>query len=53
MAKIKISKKLKKGRTKFKTITPKKAEQKPTNNFKEKYFEFYDDIKTPTKRYDW
>jgi len=53
MAKVKISKKLKKGKTKFKTIIGNKSTQKQTNTFKEKYFEFYDDIKTPTKRYDW
>ncbi|HIU06841.1 MAG TPA: hypothetical protein IAC46_04600 [Candidatus Onthoplasma faecigallinarum] len=54
MAKIKILKKLPKN----KKITKKSTNiQHSNNNYydknKEKYLEYYDDIKIPSKRYDW
>lgn len=51
MAKIKIIKKLPKSKKKIKSN--KVSPFKQTNNFTNKYLEFYDDIKIPTKRYDW
>lgn len=53
MAKIKILKKLPKSKQKFKKNTNFKHVSKPQDKFKDKYLEFYDDIKIPTKRYDW
>lgn len=53
MAKIKILKKPKKSKVKLPKNTINKSTQAPTNKFKENYFNYYDDIKTPTKKYDW
>ncbi len=35
-----------------KTVTPRKSAKKPNDDFKRKYFEFYDDIKI-SDRQDW
>lgn len=54
MSKIKIVKKLSKGKYKIKKRTnPSKTVAQTTNQFTEKYLQFYDDIKIPSKRYDW
>lgn len=53
MAKVKILKKPRKSKVKLPKNTLNKATSQPTNKFKDKYFDFYDDIKTPTKKYDW
>lgn len=53
MAKVKILKKPKKSKVKLPKNTISKAVNTPSNKFKDKYFDFYDDIKTPTKKYDW
>lgn len=54
MAKIKVVKKLRKGKVKAKTLSNKKVSPvKPTNQFADKYLQFYDDIKIPSRRYDW
>ena len=53
MAKVKILKKPKKSKVKLPKNTTNKAVAPIQNNFKEKYFEFYYDIKIPTKKYDW
>lgn len=53
MAKIKIVKKLKRNE-KYKrkiSFTPKQKTE--PNKFTENYLKFYDDIKIPSKRYDW
>ena len=53
MAKIKILKKLPQQNKNYKrkiSFTPKPT---TTNKFTEDYLKFYDDIKIPTKRYDW
>ena len=55
--KVKVSKKPKKGKVKNLKLIKKDSMAKPTiekeNKFKDKYLEFYDDIKVSTKRYDW
>ena len=55
MKKIKITKKLKKGKTK--SIVNKSGNVKPAANpqnaYAEKYLQFYDDIKTPSRKNDW
>ena len=55
--KVKVSKKPKKGKVKnlklLKKNNPQKQTQPVDNKFKDKYLEFYDDIKVSTKRYDW
>ena len=51
--KVKIVKKLKKGKVPKSTKGGKKLIVKPQNNYAEKYLEFYDDIKTPTRKNDW
>lgn len=53
MAKIKVVKKLRKGKVKAKTLSNKKVPIKQTNQFADKYLQFYDDIKIPSRRYDW
>lgn len=53
MAKIKIVKKLPKAKKKHKRKVSFTVPAKPTNKFTDKYLEFYDDIKIPSKRYDW
>ena len=53
MAKIKILKKPKKSKVKLPKNSTNKVILPTQNKFKEKYFEYYDDIKTPTKKYDW
>lgn len=50
MAKVKI---LKKPKVKLPKNTINKVVPPAQNKFKDKYFEYYDDIKTPTKKYDW
>ena len=54
---VKVSKKPKKGKVKNLKLLKKNSPQKTTpnveNKFKDKYLEFYDDIKVSTKRYDW
>lgn len=52
MAKVKIVKKLKKGKvSKPKRIA--KASFQQSNQFTENYLKFYDDIKISSKKYDW
>ena len=53
MAKIKVVKKLRKGKIKAKTLNNKKVVAAPTNKFTDNYLQFYDDIKIPSRRYDW
>ena len=53
MAKIKVVKKLPKGKVKAKSKVRKQTVAKPTNQFTDKYLQFYDDIKIPSRRYDW
>ena len=53
MTKIKVVKKLRKGKVKTKTLSNKKVVATPTNKFTDKYLQFYDDIKIPSRRYDW
>jgi len=53
MAKIKILKKPKKSKVKLPKNTINKVFSPALNKFKDKYFDFYVDIKTPTKKYDW
>lgn len=53
MKKAKILKKLPKSKQKIKIKNNKKSLEKPENRFTDKYLEFYDDIKIPSKRYDW
>ncbi|MBR1987981.1 MAG: hypothetical protein IKA36_02965 [Clostridia bacterium] len=54
---VKIVKNLPKSKLKNKKSKNNNTEQKkqlpPVNKFTEKYLDFYDDIKIPTKRYDW
>lgn len=53
MSKVKIKKKLPKGkRVKFETDANKRLSN-ATDKFTENYLQFYDDIKVPFKRYDW
>lgn len=55
MAKIKIVKKPKEQNKNYKrkvSFTPPKT-SKPQNKFTDDYLKFYDDIKIPSKRYDW
>ena len=51
--KVKIVKKLKKGKVKPIKKSNKNAMKKEQNNYAEKYLEFYDDIKTPSRKNDW
>ena len=51
--KVKIVKKLKKGKVPKTTTTTKKPKLKQENSYAEKYLEFYDDIKTPSRKNDW
>lgn len=53
--KVKILKKLPKSKCKKNTklSSHKKTTLPPVNKFTEKYLDYYDDIKIPTKRYDW
>lgn len=53
MAKIKVLKKLPKTKQKFKKNASFKPISRVENKFTDKYLEFYDDIKIPSKRYDW
>lgn len=55
MKKIKITKKLKKGKTKYKIASANKAKapEAAANAYAEKYLQFYDDIKTPNRKNDW
>jgi hypothetical protein len=53
MKKPKILKKLPKSPKKFKKNTNFKSTPKPQDNFTENYLKFYDDVKIPSKRYDW
>lgn len=51
MAKVKILKKLPKSKKKY---NKKPALNNPqANKYTEDYLRFYDDIKLPSKRYDW
>lgn len=52
MAKIKIVKKLPQNKNYKRKVsfTPKPM---PTNKFADDYLKFYDDIKIPSRRYDW
>ena len=55
MAKIKIIQKPKEQNKNYKrkvSFTPPKT-PKPQNKFADEYLKFYDDIKIPSKRYDW
>lgn len=53
--KVKIAKKMPKSKrkNKKKSSTKNVNQLPPVNKFTEKYLDFYDDIKIPTKRYDW
>lgn len=53
MAKVKILKKAPKSKCKLKKNPNFKPVSQPQDKFKDKYLEFYDDIKIPSKRYDW
>ena len=53
MTKIKIVKKLPTSKKKHKRKVSFTTPAKPSNKFTDKYLEFYDDIKIPSKRYDW
>jgi len=53
MPKVKILKKPKKSKVKLPKKSINKALAPDQNKFKDRYFDFYDDIKTPTKKYDW
>ncbi len=53
MAKVKVLKKLKKNKKKIQKNTITKQVLPPENKFKENYLQFYDDIKIPSKKYDW
>ena len=53
MAKIKIVKKLKKNKNYKRKVSFTPKQTPTTNKFTEDYLKFYDDIKVPTKRYDW
>lgn len=53
MAKVKILKKLPKGKMPSKKPTTHKTVSQPTNKFTDKYLEFYDDIKIPSRKYHW
>lgn len=53
MAKIKILKKLPKSKVKY---SKKKSTKQPvdtSSKYADEYLKFYDDIKIPTRRYDW
>jgi len=53
MAKIKILKKLPKQNTEYKKKVSFKPVKTTTNKFTDDYLKFYDDIKVPSRRYDW
>lgn len=53
MPKVKIRKKLPKGKIKIELDPNFKASGKPKEQFKDNYLNFYDDIKVSSKRYDW
>ena len=53
MAKIKIVKKTQKPKIKPNRKYSFTVPAKPENKFTEKYLQYYDDIKIPSKRYDW
>lgn len=56
MAKIKIVKKLRKSKIDVSKILKNKKQNAPSpqiDKFKDKYLEFYDDIKIPSKKHDW
>lgn len=53
MAKVKILKELPKSKKKVsKPTVYKKISEKP-DKFKDNYLNYYDDIKIPSRRYDW
>ena len=51
--KVKVVKKLKKGKVTKPKPLKNKPTAKPQNTYAEKYLEFYDDIKTPSRKNDW
>ena len=51
--KVKVVKKLKKGKVSKPNQAKTKPVVKPQNLYAEKYLEFYDDIKTPSRKNDW
>ena len=53
MPKVKVLKKLPKSRTKIKPTGKISQPKQDTNPYADQYLKFYDDIKIPTKRYDW
>ena len=53
MAKIKIVKKIKRNKNYKRKISFTPKQKNETNQFAENYLKFYDDIKIPSKRYDW
>ena len=53
MAKIKIVKELPKAKNYKRKVSFEPKKIAPVNKFTEDYLKFYDDIKIPTKRYDW
>jgi len=53
MVKIKILKKLPKSKKKFKLDPKFKANAPKVDKFKDRYLDFYDDIKISSRRYDW
>jgi len=53
MAKIKILKKLPKSKIKYKKNEKIKKQTQKEDKFKDNYLKFYDDIKIPSRRYDW
>lgn len=53
MKKAKILKKLPKNNKKYKKNSNFQKKSPEINKFKDNYLNFYDDIKVPTRRYDW
>lgn len=51
--KVKILKELPKSKYTPKVVPTKKPKAKQPEKFKDSYLNFYDDIKVPTRRYDW
>lgn len=53
MEKVKIIKKLPKGKIPKEMPSKTKSAPRQTNHFADKYLEFYDDIKVPSRKYHW
>ena len=54
MAKVKVLKKPRKGKITYKKrMTNKTTATQSSNAYADKYLQFYDDIKTPSRKNDW